>query len=75
MDITKEFIRSVYYLNIKNLEVLDFERLKQFASLPEWDKCRALPFFYVFLGCDTVSSFYGHDKTKNLGFPVKKLRR
>ena len=28
------------------------------------DKCKALPFFHAFSGCDTVSSFYGHSKTK-----------
>ena len=26
--------------------------------------CKALPFFYAFTGCDTVSSFYGHSKSK-----------
>ena len=28
------------------------------------DICRALPFFYAFSGCDTVSSFYGKGKCK-----------
>ena len=26
--------------------------------------CKALPFFYAFTGCDTVSSFYGFSKSK-----------
>ena len=26
--------------------------------------CKGLPFFYAFTGCDTVSSFYGHSKSK-----------
>ena len=26
--------------------------------------CNGLPFFYAFTGCNTVSSFYGHSKTK-----------
>ena len=28
--------------------------------------CRALPFFYAFAGCDTISSFYNHSKLKIL---------
>ena len=28
------------------------------------DVCRALPFFYAFTGCDTVSSFFGKGKCK-----------
>ena len=26
--------------------------------------CKALPFFYTFTGCDTVSGFYGFSKSK-----------
>ena len=35
MYINEEFIKSVYYLNMKNLEALDIKRLKQFARLPD----------------------------------------
>ena len=40
--------------------------LNTVASSLGMDKCRALPFFRAFSGCDTVSSFYGHSKTKFL---------
>ena len=38
--------------------------IKTIASSIEPNKCKALPFFHAFSGCDTVSSFYGHSKTK-----------
>ena len=38
--------------------------IKTIASSIGPDKCKALPFFHAFSGCDTVSSFYGHSKTK-----------
>ena len=28
------------------------------------EKCKALPFFHTFFGCDTVSSFFNHSKTR-----------
>ena len=39
------------------------------------DICPALPFFYAFTGCDTVSSFYGKGKCKAYDAWVKSKRK
>ena len=37
---------------------------QNFASSLWPNKCKALPFFHAFSGCDTDTCFYGHSKTK-----------
>ena len=39
------------------------------------DICRALPFFYAFSGCDTVSSFYGKGKCKMFDIWLQSVNR
>jgi len=72
---TNVVILSVYVAQVLGSEYelwLAFETGKQFRYLPAHeiantlgpDKAQALPMFHAVTGCDTVSSFVGHDKRK-----------
>ena len=43
---------------------MDYYNVNAIGNTLEERVCRGLPFFYAFTGCDTVSSFYGHSKSK-----------
>ena len=48
------------------------------SSLVEYfgkDVCKALPFFFAFTGCDTVSSFHGKGKCTRFDLEMKMLEK
>ena len=64
IEIHAYLINSDRYYNIKQI-------IRELGS----DICLALPFFYAFTGCDTVSSFYGKGKCKAYDVWVKSERK
>ena len=52
-----------------------YYNIKQIINELGSDIFLALPFFYAFTGCDTVSSFYGKDKCKASDVWVKTERK
>lgn len=53
-----------YLLCLSTTSGSTYYDINKISVEPGERKCRALPFFHAFTGCDIVSSFYNHSKCK-----------